>query len=95
MEDKLVTLQKRAARAILDVDFTVPWETMFTQLQWMTWPNPVVYPKAIQIFKTVCDDAPDVLKNDFVFTFEIQSRLPIPFSIVSAVYTETQHRIIS
>jgi len=33
MEDKLVKLQKRAARAILDVDFTVPSETMFTQLK--------------------------------------------------------------
>ena len=29
MEDKL---QKRVARAILDVDFTVPSETMFTQI---------------------------------------------------------------
>ena len=27
---------KRAARAILDVDFTVPPETMFTQLKWMS-----------------------------------------------------------
>ena len=33
MEDKLVKLQKRVARAILDVDFTVPSETMFTQLK--------------------------------------------------------------
>jgi len=40
MEDKLVKLQKRAARTILyDVDFTVPSETMFTQLTWMTFPE--------------------------------------------------------
>ena len=32
MEDKLVKLQKRAARAILDIEFTVLSETMFTQL---------------------------------------------------------------
>jgi len=38
MEEKLVKLQKRAAREILDVDFTVPAETMFTQLRWMTFP---------------------------------------------------------
>ena len=33
IEDKLVKLQKRAARAILDVDFTLPSETMYTQLK--------------------------------------------------------------
>ena len=75
MEDKLVTLQKRAARAILDVDFTVPSETMFTQIKWMTIPERVVYYKAIQMYTTVCGDAPDYLKNDCVFTSEIHSRL--------------------
>ena len=73
--DTLVTLQMKAARAILDVDFTVPSETMFTQLKWMTFPERAVYHKAIQIYKTVCGDAPDYLKNDFVFTSEIHSRL--------------------
>ena len=36
MEDKHVKFQTRAARAILDVDFTVSSETMFTRLTWMT-----------------------------------------------------------
>ena len=49
-EDKL---QKRAARAIIDIDFTVPSETMFTQLKWMEFPERVVYHKTIQMFKTV------------------------------------------
>ena len=75
IEDKLVKLQNRAARAILDVDFTVPLETMFTQGKWMTFPKRVVYHKAIQMYKTVCGDAPDYVKNDFVFTSEIHSRL--------------------
>ena len=43
IEDKLVELQKRATRAILDVDSTLPLETMFTQLKWMTFPERVVY----------------------------------------------------
>jgi len=38
IEDKLVKLQRRAARAIVDVEFTAPSETMFTQLKWMTFP---------------------------------------------------------
>ena len=32
MEDKLVQLQKRAARAILDVEFTVPSETIIDDI---------------------------------------------------------------
>ena len=67
MEDKLVKLQTRAARAILDVDFT--------RLTWMTFPERVVYHKAIQMYKTVCGDAPDYLNNDVVFTSEIHSIL--------------------
>ena len=50
MEDKLVKLQKRAAIAISDVDFTIPSEIMFTQLKWMTFPEQVVYHKAIQMY---------------------------------------------
>ena len=66
MEDQLVQLQKRAARAILDVDFTVPSETMFTQLKRMTFPERVVYHKAIQMYKTVCGDVPDYLHLRFI-----------------------------
>jgi len=59
IEEKLENFKKRAARAILDVEFTVPSETMFTQLKWMTFAKRVVYHKAIQMYKTVCGDAPD------------------------------------
>ena len=59
MEDKLVKLHKRASIAILDVDFTTPSETMFTQLKCMAFPEWVVYHKVIQMRKTVCGDAPD------------------------------------
>ena len=75
LEDKLVKLQKRAARAILDLDFTVPSETMFTQLKWMTFPERFIYHKKIQMYKTVCGDVPDYLKHDVVLTSEIHSRL--------------------
>jgi len=71
MEDKLVTLQKRTARAILDVDGIVPSETMFTQLKWVTFPERGVYHKTIQMYTPVCGDPPDYLKNDFVFTSAI------------------------
>ena len=48
---------------------------MFTQLKWMTLSERVVYHKAMQMYKTVCRDASDYLKNDFAFTSEIHSRL--------------------
>ena len=48
---------------------------MFTQLKWMTFLKRVVYHKAIQMYKTVCGNAPDYLINDLVFTSEIHSRL--------------------
>jgi len=90
MEDKLVKLQKRAARTILDVDVIVPSETMFTHLKWMTFPERVVYHKVIQMHKTVCGDAHDYLKYDFClqlrFIQDYSDHLPF-----SALYTKTQH----
>ena len=40
-----------------------------------SFPERVVYHKAIQMYKTCCGDAHDYLKNDFVFASEIHSRL--------------------
>ena len=42
--------------AILDVNFTVPSETMFTQLKWMTFPARAVYHKAIQMQNTAHEE---------------------------------------
>ena len=76
----------KAARAILDVDFTVPSETMFTQLKWMTFPERAVYHKAIQIYKTVCGDAPDYLKKYFVTHSFFQA---VQFGIIFPEYIKT------
>ena len=74
MGDKLVKLQKRAARAVLDVDITVPSETMFTRLKWMTFPERGVYHKAIQMYKTM-EMHLTISKMILFFTSEIHSRL--------------------
>ena len=48
--------------------------TQFTHIKWVTFPERLIYHKSIQMYKTVCGDAPDQLKNDFVFfTSEIHS----------------------
>ena len=46
------------------------------------------------MYKTVCGDAPDYLKNDFVFTSGILKITKIIFQC-SALYIETLHIIIS
>jgi len=48
---KIVKPQKRAARVILDCDCYTPLCMMFAELKWMTFPERVLYQKAIQMFE--------------------------------------------
>ena len=43
LEAKLVCLQKRSARVILDCDFYTPSSTIFSDLKWMLFPERVIY----------------------------------------------------
>jgi len=82
-------------RSVLDEDFTVPSETMFIQLEWMTFPERVVYHKAIQVYKTVCGDAPDYLTKWFCFYIWDSFKITKIIFQLSVLYTKTQHRISS
>ena len=75
LEDKLIKFQKRAARVILDSDYSTPSTALFSKLKWMTFHERVIYQKAIQMYKTLRGDAPDYLQNAFTFTTDIDSRL--------------------
>ena len=75
LEDKLVKFQKRAARLILDLDYMTPSKILFEEIQWMTFPERVIYLKAVQMFKTMNNTAPAYLKSLFTFTSDIHSRL--------------------
>ena len=68
-------LQKRAAKVIIDCDFTTPSSLMFAELKWKTFPERVIYQKAIQMFKTLRGNAPDYLSTSFTFTSDIHARL--------------------
>ena len=92
IEDKLVKLQKGDARAILDVDFTVHSETMFTQLKWMTFPERVVYHKTYKCTKQWCTW---LFKNRFWFYIWDSFMITQIIFQCSALYTKTQQRIIS
>ena len=74
LEGKVIKLQKRAARLILDCDFSMPSTLMFTKLDWLAFPDRVIYLKALQMYKTINGNAPDYLKALFTFSSEIHTR---------------------
>lgn len=73
--DSVVKFQKRAARSILDKPFETPSSEMFAQLHWMTFPNRVVYQKAVLMYKIRHNLAPSYLSDLFRFTGEIHDRV--------------------
>ena len=73
LEDKLVKFQKRAARLILNADFTTPSVELFHTLRWMTFPERVIYRKALQMYQTIHGNAPEYLKSVFTFTSDIHT----------------------
>jgi len=44
---------------------------MFSDLKWMSFPERVIYMKAIQLFKTIRGDAPEYLRSSFTFASDI------------------------
>ena len=59
--NRIVKLQKRAARLILDTDFLAPSAPLFEKLGWMTVYNRITYHKCVLIFKCLNDEAPSYL----------------------------------
>ena len=74
LEAKLVTFQKRAARLILDKDFDTPSVELFQQLKWMTFPQRVIFQKAVLMYKSLNDQAPIYLRNAFTFTSDVHTQ---------------------
>lgn len=75
LEESIVRFQKRAARLILDIhDINTPSEFLFETLQWMTFPERVIYQKAILMFKIINNLAPSYLLNSLTFTSDIHSK---------------------
>ena len=73
-EDKLIRFQKRAARLILDKDFTTPSKSLFSELNWLTFPKRVKFQKAVLLYKIFNGLSPDYLRNIFTFTSDIHER---------------------
>ena len=61
--NRLLRLQKRAARIILQADFMTPSKQMFQELGWLTFTNRVEYHICVMVFKSLNGQAPDYLSS--------------------------------
>lgn len=71
---RLVKLQKRAARIILNSDLMTPSETMFKRLKWLSFPKRVEYHTCIMTFKALNGLAPEYIKEIFIQTSDVHTR---------------------
>ncbi len=72
--DKLLKLQKRAARLILDKPFDTPSHTMFATLGWLPIKDRIKWRTGIMAYQVVNKMTPDYL-NVFKYVNEIHSRV--------------------
>ena len=87
--NRLLKLQKRAARIILRCDILTPSENMFNELQWLSFPKRVQYHTIAMMHKDFNGHAPAYISNMFIKTSDIHDRclrssdnneLRVPFS---------------
>ena len=87
--NRLLKLQKRAARIILQADFMTPSKQMFQKLGWLTFAKRVQYHTCVMVFKSLNGLAPEYLTNLLTRQSETHSRnlrsndkymLKIPFA---------------
>ena len=71
---RLVKLQKRAARIILNADFMTPSRLMFSELKWLTFPKRVDYHTCTMVYKALNNLAPNYICERFIMTSDIHSR---------------------
>jgi hypothetical protein len=71
----LYKFQKRAAQIILDKDFDVPTDDLFSEINWMKFSERVNYKKAILIYISLNNLLTDYMQKPFYlhrkFTFKI------------------------
>ena len=65
-------LLKRAARIILDCDVSVPSIVLFSKHRWMTFPERVIYQKAIPMLR---GEAPDYSQTSFTFSSDVHTKM--------------------
>ena len=63
---------------------------MFSELNWMTFPERVLYQEAIPMFKTIRGNAPEYLRTSFTFATDIHAIL-LRSSSSFQLYTPKPH----
>ena len=71
--DRVIKLQKRAARLILNKDLSSPSAELFQQLGWLRFDERVIYRKCTLMYKALHNLAPTYLSNKFTYTHNIHS----------------------
>ena len=61
--NRLLKLQKRAARIILQADLMTPSLLMFQELGWLTFPKRIQYHTCVMVFKSPNGMEPEYLIN--------------------------------
>ena len=72
--NRLIRLQKRAARIVLKADFLTPSHIMFNELKWLSFPKRAQYHTCIMMYKTLHGSAPEYMSNLFVKPSEVHNR---------------------
>ena len=72
--NRLIKLQKRAARIILKVDLMTPSKQMFSELKWLPFPERVKYHTRVMMYKILNNMAPDYLRQLFHNVSETHER---------------------
>ena len=65
---RLLKLQKRAARIILKADILVPSQRMFSELRWLSFPRRVQYHTCVMVYKALNNLAPECINDLFQIT---------------------------
>ena len=72
--NRLIKLQKRAARIILNVDIMTPFEQMFSKLNWLPFPKRVNCHTHVMMYKVLNNMAPEYLRDFFHSVSETHDR---------------------
>ena len=72
--NRLLKLQKRAARIILGADIMTSSKHMFKELQWLSFPQRVNYHTCVLVYKSINGLAPEYLSQLFTKTSELHTR---------------------
>ena len=59
----IIKLQKRAARIILNADFTTPSRELFITLDWLPFDKKIMYHKCVLVYKAINNQTPSYISN--------------------------------